>query len=211
MRLGRIRIPRGARAFGRDPGEPVPASEGVGPLIQRDYWAVIHGCELRPAELLELASRAFPAFAPEDKVRFHRPDGDEAPLRVGERLHCAIRHAGQCHVVVVHADACSFTLATLPGHPEAGRITFGAYRNARGDVVFHIRSRARSSTAAQRFGFVIGGEPVQTMTWTDFIDRLVAAVGCKVLGAIHAGSREVPDEPEDIGPPAAPTYLARGD
>ena len=211
MRLRWSRSGNGRRERWIGMGSPVPASAGVGPLVQRDYWAVFPDCPLRPSELVELASREFPLFAPKDKITFHRTGSDGEPLAVGERLVCAIRHAGRCHVEVVHVDGCSFTLATLPGHPEAGRITFGAYRNGRGDVVFHIRSRARSSTAVRRFGFVIGGEPVQTLTWTDFIDRLAAVVGCGVLGAIEETTRVVSDEPEDRGPPAAPTFLARGD
>ena len=57
----------------------------------------------------------------------------------------------------------------LTGHPEAGRITFGAYRTVDGDVVFHIRSRACSSSLFNYLGFLVGGDPMQTATWTDFV------------------------------------------
>ena len=91
-------------------------------------------------------------------------------------LDIRIRPAQQCGVRVIHEDAQSFTLATLEGHPEAGRITFGAYRNPAGAVIFHIRSRARSTTALQRLGFLAIGDAMQTNTWADFI-RNAAAVG----------------------------------
>lgn len=148
--------------------EPVPASSGAGPLVQRDYWGVIREPRGRPSELVALLKQRFWQFPPEDLVRFRRADGTEAPLEVGDELEVHIRMAGACRVRVMHTTATSLTLVTLPGHPEAGRITFGAYRNDRGDVILHIRSRARSSSRTRRFGFLVGGEAMQTGTWTDF-------------------------------------------
>jgi hypothetical protein len=78
------------------------------------------------------------------------------------------------------------TLGTLKGHPEAGKITFGAYRNPHGDVVFHIRSRARSKSALTYLGFTTVGDPMQTNTWTEFVERVALTVGDGPLRAIHA-------------------------
>ena len=61
----------------------------------------------------------------------------------------------------------SLTLGTLEGHPEAGRITFGAYRNDDGDVVFHIRSRARSSTLFNYVGFKSADVTELARGWVD--------------------------------------------
>ena len=120
--------------------------------------------------------------------------------------------AGDCRVRVIHRDRNSLTLGTLEGHPEAGRITFGAYRNDRGDVIFHIRSRARASSDLRYAGFVALGEPMQTTTWTDFIDRLAHIAGDGVIGAIHADTSEVTDdEAEDPAAICAPTFAARGE
>ena len=101
-----------------------------------------------------------------------------------------------CGVRVVHEDAQSLTLATLSGHPEAGRITFGSYRNAAGDVVFHIRSRARSGTALQRLGFLAIGDAMQTNTWADFIRNTAASVSARIAGSIHADTQEVDETME---------------
>ena len=54
--------------------------------------------------------------------------------------------AFKTRVRVVDTNSLSLTLATDDGHPEAGRITFGVYPNDEGDIVFHIRSRARSGS-----------------------------------------------------------------
>ena len=117
----------------------------------------------------------------------------------------------RCSVRVVHEDAQSVTLATLEGHPEAGRITFGAYRNPARDVVFHIRSRARSGSLLKRLGFIAIGEAMQTNTWADFIRATAAALNVRIAGLIHADTEEVVEAPEDAPPLCHPTFRAIGD
>lgn len=185
------------------------ASEGAGPLLQRDYWAVIRGCRLTPHEVALYVREHFPDFPPRKLVTFQRKDGSEGPLEVGDELEIKIRMAGRTAVRVLHVDANSITLGTLKGHPEAGRITFGAYRNERGDVIFHIRSRARSSSSTRYAGFLATGEPMQTNTWTDFIDRLAHTVGDGVIGAIRVETQVI--EEENPGLVHGPTFIATGD
>jgi hypothetical protein len=188
----------------------VGAAEGVGPLLQRDYWGVISRCRLTPQQLIDRVAHGFWRYPPPELVRFRRVQGLEGPLQVGDELEVAIRMAGRCRVRVVHRDACSLTLATLRGHPEAGRITFGAYRNRHRDVIFHIRSRARAATRTRYVEYLTGGDPMQTNTWTDFIDRLAAEVGEGVIGFIEADTRAVDENAEDRRI-ATPTFRASGD
>lgn len=185
----------------------MPASQGVGPLLQRDYWAVFPGCELKPSELMGLIRTHFCEFPPAALVRFDAGAG----ISVGSELEIDILPAQHCAVRVIHTDAQSFTLGTLEGHPEAGRITFGAYRNPAGEIVIHIRSRARSSSAPNRLGFLAIGDAMQTNTWTDFIVNVAAAAGTTIPGVIHAETQEVDAVPEDDEPLDSPTFLAVGD
>jgi hypothetical protein len=189
----------------------IRASEGHGPLLQRDYWAVIQDSRLAPKELAERVARDFCAFAPEDLVRFSRCDESADPLEPGDEMDVVIRVAGPCRVRVLHRDENSITLGTLEGHPEAGRITFGSYRNDRGDVIFHIRSRARSSSRIKYAGFLAAGEPMQTSTWGDFVDRVAHTVGEGVLGVIHAETQRIDDEPDEPETLCSPTFRAVGD
>jgi hypothetical protein len=185
----------------------LPATEGVGPLLQRDYWAVLSGCRLKPSDVMAHLREHFCEFPPSALVQF-RTDGR---IAVGEQLEITILPAQQCGVRVIHDDAQSFTLGTLEGHPEAGRITFGAYRNPAGEVIFHIRSRARSSTGPTRLGFLAIGDAMQTNTWTDFITNVAAGIGARVKDVIHAETEEVEPAPEDDEPLDAPTFRAVGD
>lgn len=187
-----------------------PASEGAGSLLQRDYWAVLRECPLSATEVASLVRERFLDFPPKSLVVFQRTDDHEGPLEVGDEVEVQIRMAGATAVRVVHVDANSVTLATMKGHPEAGRITFGAYPNERGDIVFHIRSRARSSSPFHLAGFLTAGEAMQTNTWSDFIDRLAHMVGEGVIGAIRAETQEV-DEQEADAAADTPTFIAQGD
>lgn len=189
-----------------------PASEGVGPLIQRDYWAAIDACEVGPRAIADAIACSFATFPPKDVVAFSRPDlqdACDAPLNVGDEMAVAIRMAGTSNVRVVHRDANSITLATLRGHPEAGRITFGAYRNRGGDVIVHIRSRARSGSLLHRAGFLGLGDPMQLTCWTDFINAVAARFGKGIVGSIVAESNAIDDEPEDCAD--KPTFIAEGE
>ncbi|PTL82676.1 DUF1990 family protein [Vitiosangium sp. GDMCC 1.1324] len=187
------------------------AVEGAGPLLQRDYWAIIDGCGCSPSELMELVSSRFAEFAPEELVIFGRETERDSPIEPGDELRVRIRGAGTFRVRIIHRDRQSITMATLPGHPEAGRITFGAYRNERGDVIFHIRSRARSGSRVKYLGFRTGGEAMQTNTWTDFVNTVALTVGQGVIGFIHAETTVMKEAHENADDVRGPTFLARGD
>lgn len=186
-----------------------PATGGTGPLLQRDYWALIRETDLSPTEIMSIVRRQFRDFAPAPFVTFRRSGAGDEPLEIGDKLRVQIRMAGETAVQVVDVDANSITLATVEGHPEAGRITFGAYPNLRNDPVFHIRSRARSSSRGHYAGFLAAGEPMQTKTWTDFIDHVAHTVGEGVVGAIVVETCEVEMTREDREL-SGPTFRARG-
>lgn len=182
---------------------------GSGPLLQRDYWAVIDGCDRSPSDVGALLAARFCELAPPELARFE-PIGDvRRPLEVGDELRVTIRLAGTFGIRVTHRDACSLTFATLEGHPEIGRITFGAYRNDEGQVVFHIRSRARSSSRLRYAAWLLLGDAMQVNTWTLFVDRVASTIGTGVVGSIGEESKPIPEEA--LGPTDEPTYIAQGD
>jgi hypothetical protein len=190
-----------------------PAADGSGPLLQRDYWTVIEHCRCRPSEVITTVASRFSEFPPGDVVVFERSGAGSSRLAVGDELDIQIRLAGPARVRVVHTCPCSITLATMKGHPEAGRITFGAYRNDAGDVVFHIRSRARSSSFMTYLGFLVGGEPMQTETWTAFVNAVALTCGDGVAGEIHAETTLLDADALESGDESldCPTFIAASD
>ena len=158
-------------------------------------------------------SRPFPEFPPVETVTFRRTGDGSLPLDLGDEFEIEIRMAGTCRVRVIHKDVCSITLGTLEGHPEAGRITFGAYSNDRDDVIFHIRSRARASSVMRYLGFLAGGDPMQTTTWTDFVNSVALTCGEGVFGFVHAETATLDPAEMDADDEAmdGPTFLARAD
>lgn len=189
------------------PDDLLPASRGAGPLLQRDYWAVLSSCPLKPSDLIAQVKANFCTLPPASLVEFAAPAG----VARNAQLDITIKPGQRCAVRVIHEDAQSLTLGTLNGHPEAGRITFGAYRNSAGDVIFHIRSRARSTTTMKRLGFLAIGDAMQTNTWADFIRNVAAITGTPIAGVIHADTQSVDELPEDDEPLESPTFLACGD
>jgi len=195
------------------PDNILSAARGVGLLLQRDYWTVIARCRVSPSALLDELARRFPSFAPPDVVTFRRADGTDRPLERGDVLEVRIRGAGTFRVCVVGRATQTLTFATLIGHPEAGRITFGAYRNDYGDVIFHIRSLARSSTRARQVGVLMMGEGMQTATWADFVTSVAFTFGEGVIGYVHVEtSRLHGRRADDVEASAlSATFIAEGD
>lgn len=189
-----------------------PAADGSGSLLERDYWAVVAGPPLAPQEVADAVARHFERFAPSELVVFRRRGEGGRPLEVGDEMDVEIRHVGTFGVRVVHRSELSLTLGTLEGHPEAGRITFGAYPDSDGAVVFHIRSRARASSGLMLASFLAAGEPMQTSTWSAFVERVASSLGKGVRSAIHAETREVEEGEADRAlDDLRPTYRARDD
>lgn len=189
------------------PDQLQPAAHGTGPLLQRDYWAVFERCDKRPSAVMAHVKSRFCEFPPPALVTFSAPDG----VALDAELDIVITPGQDCRVRVLHEDTQSLTLGTIEGHPEAGRITFGAYRNRARAVIFHIRSRARSADTVKLLGFLAIGEAMQTDTWTDFINNAAASLGTPIEGSIRAETSEVDEVPEDGPDQRFPTYLAVGD
>jgi hypothetical protein len=162
-----------------------------------------------PATIAQTLVEHFERFAPPDLVRFERAGRAPGALEPGDELAVHIRMAGESRVRIVHRSTLSVTIATMEGHPEAGRITFGVYPNADGETVFHIRSRARSGGPHFSVGFLALGEAMQTNCWTGFVNRIAAAVADGVRDVIHVTTEQVEETDADAAAERmGPTYRA---
>lgn len=182
------------------------ASCGHGPLWQRDYWAEISGSSFSPAALIQIVRADFPAFSPPELAAFSSERG--APLGLGDEMKIIVKGYGECTVRCVHLEERSFTLRTMEDHPEAGRISFGAYIE-KGHLVFRITSRARSTDRLRHAGYQLVGQKMQTQTWLLFIKNVVEKSGGELIGRICIRTREVKATLADLGELDTPTFIAK--
>jgi hypothetical protein len=99
-------------------------------------------------------------------------------------------------------------LRTIAGHLEAGRITFGAYRDEENRLVFHIRSRSTINGPIRYLGYRLIGMPIQERIWVTFVERVTQAVGGKVVGQVCVETRKTPETASDRGDAQTPTFMA---
>jgi hypothetical protein len=203
LRETKPRVRRRARA--KEPDTQL-ATEGSGPLLQRDYVAAIEGGACTPEQIRDMMLRDFARFSPEELAKFEYRDTTQEPLGVDDTMGIDIKGAGYCEVRITHVDDHSLTMRTLEGHPEAGRITMGAYRDAKGDLIFRIRSRARASGVLQQIGYELFGKGLQTRIWVTFCERIAEACGGMIRGEVAVNTEEVEEEAPDLGYSDAPTF-----
>jgi len=185
----------------------VYASEGTGPLLERDYSAVVEGMGVTPETLVRALRERFERFAPSETACFRRSDREPGPLDVGDEMDIKIALLGDCRIRVVHADTLGVTLRTLKGHPEAGRITFGAFRDEKGRPVFRILSRTRASGLTSYLGYMVLGKQMQSRCWIRFIDRVITDCGGRVAGGrVQVRTRKVSEEAADRQGSETPTF-----
>lgn len=190
--------------------EELPAAHGVGPLLQRDYWAHIEDPQCSPEDIIDMLTHEFPRFASASTVEFsfaHIP-----PLEVGDEMSIDIRGYGNCHVRVVGRDARTLTLVTLEDHYEAGRISFSAMRQKDGLVILRIRSRARLRSKRHLLSFQVIGHLFQKQMWVQFLRNVVIA--CDPDGdnrsekevVVQEETQEVAEDETDLDGSDSPTF-----
>lgn len=183
------------------------ASAGHGPLWQRDYWAELEQSTLVPEAIVLLMRTDFIEFSPDSLAKFSRPDNGNIPLQVGDEMKIEVRGAGTCEVRCVHVEPRSFTLRTLDGHMEAGRITFGAYLE-NGRTVVRIRSRARSASRRRHVAYLIMGHALQAKAWITFLARVAERCGVPDAKIQHQ-TKPIKSTLADLGEIDTPTFIAK--
>lgn len=181
-------------------------SQGTGPLLQRDYQAVLAPCVLTPPQIIDVVAERFPEFSPTLLASFEFIG--QPPLAVGDDMSINIPGMGECHVRAIHRDANSLTLRTLEDHFESGRISFGCYESE-GKLIFKICSRARVRRNRHLVSFAVGGLKMQEQQWVKFVHNLAEACGTEVVSQVDVTTQEVEANLADLGEIDTPTFVAR--
>lgn len=180
-----------------------PAAHGAGPELERRYCLEVARPRLSPTALMHAIQADLPSFAPQSLADFERRSGQPGALHVGDEFYVKILGPWNGGVRVTAVDAVSFELATLEGHPEAGRISFKVWvPNAEPDQLqFQIHSRARSRDGVVAFVYdtLGGGKLMQEATWVEFCQRVAQASGGEALGPVLVETiRRAPGQPNKV-------------
>ncbi len=186
-------------------------ASGHGPIWLRDYRVVLEQSTLSPQEIVLLMRSEFSDFAPPEIARFEREpsqgNNQGKPVEVDDEMIVHITGAGTCSIVFIHVGEQSFTMRTLDGHFEAGRITFGAYLD-NGQTVIRICSRARSAGSTHHVFYVLLGRTIQEKMWHIFLTRVAERCGADDAELL-THTEEVKGNIADLGELNTPTFVAR--
>jgi hypothetical protein len=166
---------------------------GSGPLFHRLYRTRIRDTSLGPQDLMEKLQANLNRAAPTKFARFQRVHGNGERLAVGDEY--VVRMAGPWDgpVRVVEVGPCSFRLATLAGHLEAGQIEFRASPDDEADLRFEIESWARSSSPLVNLLYhrLRMAKEVQAHMWISFLEGVVDLSAGRMTGGVELDTERI--------------------
>jgi hypothetical protein len=167
--------------------------DGYGPLFHRCYRTRIRETSLDAAELMEKLQADLNRASPTKFARFHLTHGEHGRLSVGDEYVVRMPGPWDGPVRVVDVGSCSFRLATLTGHLEAGQIEFRSNDHGSSEVVFEIESWARSSSALVNVLYhrLRMAKEVQAHMWISFLERVVKLAGGRMTGGIELETNRI--------------------
>jgi hypothetical protein len=166
--------------------------DGVGPLFHRTYRTRIRNASLSAEELLAAIRTNPNKVAPTEFARFFKVHGDEE-MRVGDEYVVRMPGPWDGPVRVVEVTPCSFRLATLAGHLEAGQIEFSATDGEQ--LVVSVESWARSGDRLSDLLYqrLRMAKEIQLHMWTSFLEQATKLAGGRMSGGIEIITRRVDD------------------
>lgn len=177
-----------------------PSSTGCGMLIHRQYEVVLPTLTLRATDLVRLMQRHLTELSPASLAEFEKCEGSEMVFQVGDEYDITMLGPWNGRVRVSEMSDDAFTLVTLEGHPEAGRITFSAHDHSGGERAALVRieswARARDSVVDAAYSTIGIGKQIQTEVWITFLQRLSALAGVVDTPQVRITTEELAGDPE---------------
>lgn len=182
-----------------DPGAPdmlQPASAGCGAAFSRLYRLRVERPLLSAAELMSIVLNDPNVACPLEVARFERDQEVSGPIEVGQEMRVRLPGPWNGPVRVVQVSNCSFRLATLRGHMEAGEVEFRA-RDESHELLFEIESWARSGDRIfnllyDRVGLA---RELQLDMWAFFLERVAQISGGIASRGIEIYTQRCDDHP----------------
>ncbi len=148
---------------------------GFGQLWQKVYRLRVSDAGISPERAIAELKTNFPRLQPS----YNRFYPSAAGIKPGEIVLIDSSTPGgpvSTGVMVLYADARSFTFITPQGHPESGWVTFSAYEKD-GRTIVQIVGLARANDPVYEVAFRIVGSKMQVRIWTYLLTALAAHLG----------------------------------
>ena len=170
--------------------------DGVGPLMHRRFAMRVREARLSAAQLIATFGEQPNRGAPTALARFVKIGGDGGALRVGDEFTVRMPGPWDGPVRAVEVQPTSFTLVTLAGHLEAGRISFSARDLEDGRLELRIEAWARGGDPLSNLLFdrLRVNKEVQLHMWTSVLERLARLSGGRRDGLVEITTRRVDPE-----------------
>lgn len=165
-----------------------PASTGSGPFFERRYQVSFQHANQSVDQLFQAITCELERFSPDLLADFEKTKGANHCLAVGDEFKIRMLGPWNGSVRVTEVGAEFFEMATLEGHPEAGRIRFTLrpHPHLLATLQFEIHSWARSRDGLVAFTYdTLGlGKKMQEQTWRTFCERVAEYCGGMPLGPV---------------------------
>ncbi len=178
-RLDVNEVPDGATSFnvkGRRVTSPI---QGFGKMWQKTYQVRLPVETVSALDLIAMWKLRFPEFWPEGNTFY----GPLTGIEPGEVALLNVSLPGKMKlstgVLVLYADAESFTLMTPQGHMFAGWITFSALEEG-DETVAQAQVLMRASDPIFELGLTLGGHGQEDRFWQRTLTRLADHYGHEV-------------------------------
>ena len=146
--------------------------QGFGPMWQKTYRVRIP--DTAPERVIAEWKANFGEFWP-NMSRFNAPMAGIAPGEVGGITSMQVLSTG---VMVLYADATSFTFMTPEGHPFAGWVTFSSYDED--GTIGQVQLIIRPSDPLWDVAFVLGAGRGEDWMWQHTVKALARHFGAEV-------------------------------
>jgi hypothetical protein len=152
--------------------------QGFGQMWQKTFRVRLDGSDASPEHVVAHWKEQFPSFWPKGN-RFYAPLAGIAPGEVALLEIQAVPGAPvrmSTGVLVIYADAESFTFMTPEGHALSAWITFSAYRD--GDVtIAQAQALERTSDPLIELSYLFGADRMNDRFWVGTLANLARTLG----------------------------------
>jgi hypothetical protein len=175
-RLQVTEVPDGVENLNVEGRRVVGAIQGFGQLWQKTYRIRLEGAAVTPAEVIAVWKRRFASFWPAGS-RFHSPHGGLTPgvvVLLDQLLPGHLRLSSG--VMLLYADAVSFTVMSAEGMPFAGWNTFSAY-DEDGVTAAQVQLLMRADDPLFELAMVLFAHRMEDRHWQQTLHNLAAHFG----------------------------------